>query len=87
MKLQIALSESTPDGFQDRPSLSLTPAMDEDIVRIAFELDARKCPLHPEFERVVQEEIGQQRTDDAALRRPCGPLILRAVWTLHDRRP
>jgi hypothetical protein len=39
--------------------------MDDRIVRIPLEGDAREGPPHPEVERIVQEEIGQQRTDDA----------------------
>ena len=58
MKLQTALPESIPDGFQHRTSLLLTPAVDDGIVRITLELDVRKSPLHPDIERVMQEEIG-----------------------------
>ena len=64
MKLQTASQESIPDGFQHRLSLPLTPALDDGIIRITLELDVRERPLHPEIERVMQEEIGQQWTDD-----------------------
>ncbi|HEY6397979.1 MAG TPA: hypothetical protein VIX82_11045, partial [Solirubrobacteraceae bacterium] len=37
VKLQTALLESTTDGVQHRPGLSLTPAVDDRIVRIALE--------------------------------------------------
>ena len=57
--------------------------MDDRIVRIALERDARISPLHPEIERVMQEEIGQQRTDDTALRRALRPLLHGAVRPLH----
>jgi hypothetical protein len=83
VKLQFALRESTTDGVQHRTRLPLTPAMDDGIVRIALELDVRKRPPHPEVERVMQEEIGQQRTRHSALRRASRPLFQSAVWFLH----
>jgi hypothetical protein len=63
MKLQTALREPTTNSVQHSPSLSLTSAMDDGVIRIALELDARKRSLHPEIKRVVQKEVGQQRTD------------------------
>jgi hypothetical protein len=37
--------------------------MDDGIVGIALELDRRKRPSHPGIERVVQEQVGEQRAD------------------------
>ena len=48
--------------------LLLTAAVDNGIVRIAPEVDTATS-LHPQVKRIVQKEIGQQRTDDTALRR------------------
>ena len=45
-----------------------------------------KWPLHPDIERVVQKEIGEQRTDHAPLRRAARPLFQGAIRPLH-RRP
>jgi hypothetical protein len=39
--------------------------VDDGIVRIALELDARIAPRDPEIKRIMQEEIGQERTDDS----------------------
>src|ERR1017187_205803 len=38
---------------------------------------------HPLVERVVQEEVRQERGNDPALRRPLRPLLQGAVFTLH----
>ncbi len=65
IELKTALQEATSDGFQYLPGLPLAPAVDDCIVRIALELDMRERPLHPEIERVMQEEISQQRTSHA----------------------
>jgi hypothetical protein len=35
--------------------------MDERIVRVALEPEVRVNPRHPLVERIVQEEIGQER--------------------------
>jgi hypothetical protein len=35
--------------------------MDERIVRVALEPEVRVNPRHPSIERVVQEEVGQER--------------------------
>jgi hypothetical protein len=83
MKLEAALRKPTANGLQHRPGVSLTGTVDDGIVRVTLEVDTRKRPLHPAIKRVVQEEICQQRTDDAALRRAFRPLLQCAVWTLH----
>ena len=59
--------------------------MDDGIVRVAFEQDPRKCPLEPRVEHIMQEEIGQHRTDDTALRRALRPVLQCAVRPLHRR--
>jgi len=83
MKIESALQESTTDGLQHPASLPLTPAVDDGIVRITLELNLRKHPPHPAIKRIMQEEIGQQRTDDSALRRASCPLFQGAVCSLH----
>jgi hypothetical protein len=47
--------------------------MDDGIVRVALEGDAREGPLHPMIERIVQEEVGQQRTHSATNRAETSP--------------
>src|SRR5262245_35750001 len=58
MKRQMALFKAATDGIQHLTSFLLCPAMDDGIVRIPLESDARELPLHPAIERVVQKEIG-----------------------------
>ena len=48
--------------------------MDDGIVRVTLEANARIVPIHPQIECVVQEQIGEQRTDDTALRGSLRPL-------------
>src|SRR6516162_1559445 len=40
------------------------------IIGIALEQYVREVPAHPQIERIVQKEIGQEGADDPALRRP-----------------
>src|SRR5262249_44046327 len=83
MKLQTALLEPIADRFEHLPRMPLAAAMDDRIVSIALELDRRKIPAHPVIERVVQEQVGEQRTDDTTLRRALRSLFLGAVWSSH----
>src|SRR5262249_56821768 len=85
MKLQTALLKAATDSLQHLTGFLLCPAMDDRIVRISLESDAREGPLHPDIERIVQKEIGQQRTDHAPLRRAARPLFQGAIRPLHRR--
>jgi hypothetical protein len=62
MKFQAAFLKPISDRLQHFLGLPLTPAMDESIVRVAFEWDTWEIPLHPHIKRIMQEEIGEQRT-------------------------
>src|SRR6266545_1094432 len=57
--------------------------MDDGIVSIALKWDTRVVPLHPQIKRIMQEEIGEQRTHDSALWRAFRSLLQRSIWTLH----
>src|SRR5499427_3187777 len=83
IELKTALQEAITNGFQYLLGLSLTPAMDDGIIRITFELDLRELPLHPEIECIMQEEISQQRTRNSTLRRASCPLLQSAICFLH----
>ena len=61
MKLKAALRKAYPDGFQNRPRLLLTPAVDDGIVSKPLERIVRESPLHPRIEPVMQKEIRQER--------------------------
>ena len=63
MKLQPALQKPPFDHRSDPFGLSLTSAMHDDVIGIAFKRNARIAPPHPLVERIVQKEIGQQWTN------------------------
>src|SRR5215813_3987854 len=52
------------------------------IVSKTLEVDARKRPRHPHVERIMQEQIGQERTEDTALRGAFRPFHQDSVRTL-----
>src|ERR1700748_397238 len=79
VKLQTALLEPITDRFEHLLRVPLAPAMDDGVVCIALELDRRKGPSHPDIERVVQEQVGEQRADDPTLRGALRPLLLGTV--------
>jgi hypothetical protein len=45
----------------------LCSAMDDNIVRVPLERQMTPISPHPQIERVVQKQIGQQRADDSSL--------------------
>jgi hypothetical protein len=57
--------------------------MDNDIVRVPLERQMRPVPAHPQIERVVQKQIGQQGADHS-LRLP--PELRQTVKTLFTVR-
>jgi len=52
MKFQAAFLKPISDRTQHFLGLPLTPAMDDSIVRVTFEWDAWKIPLHPHVKRI-----------------------------------
>src|SRR5262249_43531045 len=77
---QTALCKPTPDALQYCSRLRFAPAMDDYIVSKTLEVDARKRPRHPHVERIMQEQIGQERTDDTALRGAFRPFHQESGW-------
>ena len=53
------------------------------IIRVALKRTLRERAPHPDVECIVQEEVGQERTDDAALRRSSGPRFQGTVQHLN----
>jgi hypothetical protein len=53
--------------------------MDERIVRVALKPQLRIIVLHPAVKRIVQEQIGQQRTYHSALRRTFTPRLFAPI--------
>jgi hypothetical protein len=84
MKLQTALCQACPDDIEHKPRLLLTPAVDNRVVSVPLERDARKGSLHPRVKRIMQEEIRQERTCYTPLWGAFRPLKEGTIWT-HDR--
>src|SRR5215470_4976426 len=82
MKLKPALCKACPDDIEHKPRLLLTPAVDNRIVSVPLERDARKGSLHPRVKRIMQEEIRQERTCHTPLWGAFRPLKEGAVLTL-----
>ena len=83
MQFQTAVGQPSSDGFQHRPRFPFAPAMNDRIIRITLKADAWIVALHPLVKRVVQEQVGEQRTGDATLRGALGPLLPGAVRPLN----
>src|SRR6266542_3554731 len=83
MKLQTALRKPISDGCQHQLGLPPAPAMHDGVVRVALERDARIVPLHPQIKRVVEKQVGQQRTDDTTLRRALAPRLQGSIHSLY----
>src|SRR5579872_101045 len=63
----------------------LRPAMDDDIVRIPLERQMMPVSAHPDIERVVQKQIGQQGADHSSLRSAFLPLQQISLFILRRR--
>ena len=59
--------------------------MDHDIVRITLERDVRIRLRHPRVERMMQEDVRKEGTDDPALRRAFGAGHARPVRSFGGR--
>ena len=76
-----AILQRTPQ----RPRLFGALAVTNGIVRVSLERDVRIVLRHPHVERVVQEQVCQQRANDSALWRARLPRHDAAVLHLHRR--
>src|SRR5215216_1188808 len=65
--------------------LGLAPALavHDSIVGVALEWAAREVPGHPAVERVVHEQVRQDRRDGRPLRSSLAALLKGAVWVLE----
>jgi chorismate mutase len=62
---QPAFGETPFQRCSKRKRLAFAPAVADDIVSVPFKWHTGKSPLQPDVERVMQEQIGQQRRDYA----------------------
>src|SRR5215472_10385760 len=58
-------------------------AVHQPVIRIPTPWEIRMCPRHPDIERVVKKEIGQNWADHAALRRAAVSLQSGSLLLLH----
>ena len=56
--------------------------MNDRIIRISFKADIRMVALKPAIERVVQEQVGEERARNTPLRGTTRPLLPGAVRPL-----
>jgi hypothetical protein len=66
MKLKSERAEPISDGGQKVFGLALVDTVDNHVIRVALEGTLRVLPVHPAIERVVHEQIGEQRGDDSS---------------------
>jgi hypothetical protein len=83
MEFQMALRQPCGDTRLKPARLRFTLAMRDDIIGLALEGDGRVFSLHPGIERIMQEEIREERADTTALRDPLSPLDEGAILALH----
>src|ERR1035438_6488155 len=62
-----------------------TAAVHQSVIRIPTPWEIGMCPRHPEVERVVKKEIGQNRADHTALRRAAVSLHRGSILLHHGR--
>src|SRR5215472_7209004 len=63
MQHQLAGRHAVGNCAPEYPRLLGVLAMTNDVVRVPLERDVRKSPRHPRVERVMQEQVCQQRRD------------------------
>jgi hypothetical protein len=64
MQCQSALSKPRLKSSPQRCGLVFSATVTNRIIGIALEQYVREVPAHPQIERIVQKEIGQEGADD-----------------------
>src|ERR1700733_5958844 len=75
MQPQLAAREGVDNRAPECPRLLGALAVTNDVVRVSLERDVRKRPRHPRIERVMQEQVRQQRE----ITPPCGVPAVRGT--------
>src|SRR5580700_5522249 len=68
VQLQAQGPEPRGDGGPQLAGLVLAVAVRNNVIRIALKRAAREFPAHPRIERVMHEQVSQQRRDRGTLR-------------------
>ena len=85
MQFEFAGPEPFPDAIKHVFRLASALAVKHGVVGVPGEPNAGQMPRHPEIERVMQEQIGQDRRNDAALRRALVARLKLPFHALHRR--
>src|SRR6478736_2906403 len=86
MKLQAALCQARLKFGLKGLGFLLVLAVNQSIISIPTPRKVWMRPRHPKIERVMQEQVRQNRADNTTLRGATLSLSLRAVFMLHGRR-
>jgi hypothetical protein len=65
MHLQMAFRQASLKLNLEGFGLLLTATVHQSVIRIPTPWENRMCPRHPDIERVVKKEIGQDWADDS----------------------
>src|SRR5579864_7269564 len=79
MEFQTARLQPSPYRVQDLPSLRFTVAVNEAVVGISLKLHVRIVPPKPVIQRMMEEHVRNDGTEDPALRCPSSPLPERSI--------
>ena len=85
MQLQTDLRQASSDRVPDLVGLGLAATVHDRVVAVALERNGRELPGHPRIERVVQEQVREQRGDRRSLRGTAIPRYQRPVGLLQRR--
>src|SRR5262249_52683984 len=83
VQLQAQGFEPLSDGGPQYPRLVLGVAVRSDVVRVTLERAARELPVHPRIERIMHEQVGQDRRNRGTLRGSLFPRDNGPVRHLH----
>ena len=67
VQLQTQGPEPLGDGGPQLAGLLLAVAVRDDVIRVALKWAAREFPVHPRIERIMHEQVGQQRRNRGTL--------------------
>jgi hypothetical protein len=68
MQFQAHLREAASDGIPHLAGLLLTGAVHHRVIAVPLEPDGRELPGHPGIERIMHEQVSQQRGNRRPLR-------------------
>jgi hypothetical protein len=86
MQLQAALCQTRLKFDLEGLGFLLASAVNQPVISIPTPRKVRVRPRHPEIERVMQEQVRQNRADNTTLRGATLSLSLRPVFVFHGRR-